>query len=133
MGTSSGAFNDKTLDQKSLIIIKLANHAFGSLDRVLITAIERDLQLRPEQRRNIHGEIAKLAGTSENIKTIVRPIVHKRDHNSAHALFCKLCEIASHSQRYDMSVLKKLVAIGKALRLSRDEIYRLIAKHQLAI
>jgi len=115
MGAASSGFKNAKLDQISILTVKLTLYLFEKLDRQMIAALEKFLDVRSEQRRNVTRLIGELSGKRSNL-----------------SVFRKVCEVASKCQRYDVGTMHRLIAIGKAMKLSQNEIYQSIEKTGLA-
>ncbi len=131
MGAASSGFKNAKLDQISILTVKLTFYLFEKLDRQMIAALEKFLDVRSEQRRNVTRLIGELSGKRSNLSEIIKPLM-KSPHNDQYLVFRKVCEVASKCQRYDVGTMHRLIAIGKAMKLSENEIYQSIEKTGLA-
>ena len=135
MGASSSNFNDKSLDIQSTAIVKLTHAAFGHLDRQVSASIEANLNVKPNQRKNVQRLLAEVIDQKPSIADALRPLkrMQQGGHNTAYGIFDKMCMIAAHSQRYSQGSLNNLISIAQQLGLSQEEIYYLFQKSRLAV
>lgn len=131
MGAASLAFEDHQLDFQSVTALQITCYVFGTLDRQAISAMERSLNITAPHRRKVRRLVADMSEKKPSLREILKPM-KRRDHNMAYSIFDKVCRMTSHSQRYDLSFLQKIITVGKAMGLSQGEIYRLIEKNGLA-
>ena len=135
MGSSSSNFDDKSLDAQSISIVKLTHAAFGHLDRQVSASIEANLNVKPNQRKNVQRLLAEVIDQKPSIADALRPLkrMQQGGHNTAYGIFDKMCMIAAHSQRYSQGTLNNLISIAQQLGLSQEEIYYLFQKSRLAV
>jgi len=135
MGTSSSNFEDKSLDINSVTIVRLTHLAFGHLDRQVFASIEANLNIRPNQRKNVQRLLAETVDQKPSVADALRSLqkMSQGRHNAAYGIFDKLCMIATESKRYNKATLNNLISIAQQLGLSQEEIYYLFQKSRLAI
>ena len=131
MGTSSAAFSNERLGQEMKTSIRLAFYLFGKLDRKIIAAMEVSLNLNAAHRKNVRRFIGEISNHPMSLEAIVKPYMNS-PHNKRYRIFGNFCKIASRHQCYEMAFIRRIIAIGQALKLTQDEIYRLIKQFDLA-
>lgn len=131
MGTASSAFQNSDVDSEATTVVKLIQFLFHDLDRQMISALERGLGANEPHKRNIRRLIAQTAEQKPSMTQILKP-TSRMSHNSHYSIFTRVCEISSKCQHGNASFMRRLIAIGKSLKLSKDEIYRAISITGLA-
>lgn len=131
LGTSSAGFQDCQLDVPTKTVVKLTYYLFNNLDRQLITALEKSINVSGPHRRNIRRLIAELADQHVVLVDILKP-ARRMSHNDRYMIFGKLCDIAGRSDKYDVGFLRRLTAIGEKMDISTEEIDRWVEKKGLA-
>lgn len=131
MGAASAAFKDQNLSIEMKTSIRLAYYLFGKLDRQIIAAMEINLNLNADHRRNIQRFIGEISNHSPNLQEITKPHIGSH-HHRRYKIFGDLCKIASSHQRYEMAFIRRVISIGQALDISEDEIFRMIKQVGLA-
>ncbi len=132
MGTASSAFQNDTLGFNTSMAIKLSCYIFGNLDRQAIAGMERSLNISAPYRRNVRRLVAQMSENSLSLNEILKPLKNRKDHHVAYLIFDSICAMTANSQRFDMSFMKKVISVGKAMGLAKNEIYRLVEKNGLA-
>lgn len=134
LGASTGNFSKAVLDPKTIAIIKLTCHVFEQLDRQSISAMERQLNLVADQKKRVSRQVADFINRPESLGEIYKGIKAARlsGHSDVYGIFERLCVISAYSARFDRTTLQRLIAVGKHLSLSQDEIYKLVEKSKLA-
>lgn len=132
MGAASSTFKDTELDFNVTIAIKLSCYIFGRLDRQAIAGLERSQNISAPHRQCVRRLVAQTSEQNPSLKDILKPLLVQKNHNLAYSVFNNVCVMTANSQRYDMSFLKKVIFVGKAMGLSEDEILRQIEKTGLA-
>lgn len=131
MGTSSAGFQDNQLDVLAKTVVKLTYYLFNNLDRQMIAALEKSMNMSGPHKRNIRRLIAELADQHIVLVDILKP-TRRMSHNDRYMIFGKLCDIAERSERYDVGLLRRLISIGKKMDISDEEIERWVEKKGLA-
>ncbi len=132
MGAATAAFDDNKLDLHTQTTIKLIYFIFHTLDRNMITALEKTLGVSAPHRRNVRRLVAKVSEQRSVLGDILKPVVRK-SHSERYRIFQSVCKTVSVSQKYDMDFIRRIVRVGKELGLSEDEIYRTVENHKLAV
>jgi len=96
--------------------------------------MENRLGLKSDHKKQVSRQVAAYVNRPQGLGSIYKEMRNNRlsDHSSAYSIFERLCTIASYSARYDKSVLNSIILVGKQFGLTQDEIYRVIAKSNLA-
>jgi hypothetical protein len=115
--------------------VKLTHSAFGHLDRQVSASVEANLNIRPNQRKNVQRLLADVIVQKPSVTETLRPLQRMAygRHNTAYTIFDKICIIAAHSQRYSKQTLNNLIAIAQQLGLSQEETYYIFQKSRLAV
>ncbi len=131
LGAATAVLEDSDLDLHTQTTVKLIYFIFHTLDRNMITALEKSLGVSAPHRRNVRRMIAKVSEQRAVLGEIIKPLMRK-PHSERYRVFQSVCKTVAISQKFDMDFIRRIVRVGKELGLSEDEIYRTIKSYKLA-